>query len=426
MYFCIMVRLLFFWFVYFFVAHPLAAQDEARINRQSAWKDACYDAHIRSIQLFKGNNEQAAPVLALNAGEQLTLWFDDLSENRSSLRYTIVHCTADWEEDHLFVTDYLDGFAENWLNTFKHSHITRVNYTHYELQIPNRDVQLKASGNYLLKVYETDAAKPVFVRGFSVVEPATATTLRLRGPAVTGEDCLQQLEFAVNHPSLDVRNIYRELKVRVEQNGYRLPQTPHPAPAFAEISRTDYSQADRNWYPGGNEFRFFDTRNLEFSGRGVVQIRTDHDGFVYALLQPDAPRNRQYSYERDMNGRFYIDALRTADRLTEADYITTIFTLNVPAPLDGEVYVFGALTGFALHPAFRMEYNASRQAYELNTLVKQGLYNYRYVLVDKQGRIDWNAIEGCYAETENTYNIYVYFRSSRDRYDRLVGSRQLQ
>ncbi|MDR2801823.1 MAG: DUF5103 domain-containing protein [Prevotellaceae bacterium] len=416
-----MNRLLFFLVIYLAMAFPLAAQEEARINRQAAWKDVCYDTHIRSIQLFKGDNEQSLPALVLNAGERLTLWFDDLSEQRSSLRYTIVHCSADWEEDNLFITDYLEGFAENRLNDFKHSHITRVNYTHYELQIPNSDVQLKVSGNYLLKVYETDAKTPAFVRGFSVVSPASAATLRMRGPAVTGESCLQQLEFAVNHPSLEVRNAFRELKVRVEQNGYRLPLTPYPTPAFTDIGRTDYSQADRNWYPGGNEFRFFDTRNLDFSGRGVVQIRKDSDGFVYALLQPDAPRNRQYSYEREMNGRFYIDAYRTADRLTEADYITTIFTLNAPEPFDGEVYVFGAFTGFALHPAFRMEYNAERQAYELNTLVKQGLYNYRYVLLDRQGRIDWTAIEGCYAETENSYHLYVYFRSARDRYDRLVG-----
>ncbi|MDR2361221.1 MAG: DUF5103 domain-containing protein [Prevotellaceae bacterium] len=412
---------LFFGIMYLALPFPAAAQEEARFNRQAAWKNMCHDPHIRSIQLFKGGNEQSLPTLVWNAGEQLTLWFDDLSENRSSLRYTIVHCTADWEEDNLFVTDYLEGFAENRLNDFKHSHLTRVNYTHYELHIPNNDVQLKVSGNYLLKVYETDANAPVFVRGFSVVELKTAATLRMRGPAVTGESCLQQLELAVNHSSLEVRNAFRELKVRVEQNGYRLPLTPHPEPTFTDIGRTDYSLADRLWYPGGNEFRFFDTRNLEFSGRGVVQMRTDSDGFVYALLQPDAPRNRQYSYEREMNGRFYIDAYRTADRLLEADYVTTIFTLNVPEPFDGEVYVFGALTGFALHPAFRMEYNASLHAYELNTLVKQGLYNYRYVLLDKQGRIDWTAIEGCYAETENSYHIYVYFRSVRDRYDRLAG-----
>ncbi|MDR1405618.1 MAG: DUF5103 domain-containing protein [Prevotellaceae bacterium] len=416
-----MNRLLVFLSACFIIASPVAAQDEARVNRQALWKDMCFDTRIRSIQLFKGDNEQSLPVLSLNDGEHLTLWFDDLSDSRSSLRYTIVHCTADWEEDNLFAADYLEGFAENWLNDFKHSHITRVNYTHYALQIPNRDVQLKVSGNYLLKVYETSVSEPLFVRGFSIAEPKTAATLRMRGPAVTGENCLQQLEIAVNHPSLEVRNAFRELKVRVEQNGYRLPYTAPPAPAFTDIGRTDYSQADRNWYRGGNEFRFFDTRNLEFNGRGVAQIRTDGDGFVYALLQPDAPRDRQYSYERDMNGRFYIDAYRTADRLTEADYVTAIFTLHAPEPLDGEVYVFGALTGFALHPAFRMDYNASRQAYEVNAPVKQGLYNYRYVLVNAQGRIDWDAVENCHAETENTYQVYVYFRAPRDRYDRLAG-----
>ncbi len=395
------------WLSGVFILAPAFAQHEVPANQAAGWKDACYDSNIKSIQLFNGANELSAPVIALGTDERLTLWFDDLSDARSSLRYTIVHCDADWKEDNLFVTDYLAGFAENWLNNFKHSHLARVNYTHYELQLPNREVQLKISGNYLLKVYETDAAHPVFVRGFSVVEPHTTATLQMRGPAVTGEQCLQQLELAVNHPTLEVRNAFRDLKVRVAQNGYRLPDAAQPAPAFVENNRVSYSQADRNWYSGGNEFRLFDTRNLEFSGQGVVQMRTDDKGFAYALLQADAPRDRRYSYVRDMNGSFYIDAYRANDRQIEADYVTTIFTLDTE-PLDGDVYVFGGLSNFTLLPPFKMEYNAGRGRYELNTLVKQGLYNYRYVFVDKQGNIDWRLIEGCYAETENVgYKMYT-------------------
>ncbi|MDR2362556.1 MAG: DUF5103 domain-containing protein [Prevotellaceae bacterium] len=402
---------------------PVGGQTiEPLLNRQLQWKDACYDPNIRSIQLFKGDNELSLPALTLGMDEYLTLWFDDLSTDRLPLRYTIVHCTADWEEDQLFLTDYLEGYPENWFYDYAHSHITRIGYVHYTLQIPNRDVQLKASGNYLLKVYEESASKPVFVRGFSVVDPrAAATTLRLRGPVVTGEPCLQQLEIAVAHPQLEVRNAFRELKVRVEQNDCRMPGAEQPSPAFVDNGRTDFSQINRNWYAGGNEFRFFDTRNTDFNGKGVVQIRTDEQGFIYALLQPDRPRDKKYFYERDLNGRFRIDAARTVDRHTEADYVTVIFTLLRDTPFDGEVYVFGALSNHTLHPAFRMEYNAQRQAYELNTLVKQGLYNYRYVVLRHDETVDWNAIEGCFAETENTYHVYVFFRGVRDRYDRLVG-----
>jgi hypothetical protein len=402
-------------------ATMLWAQNTMPLNQPSGWKDVCYSPDIRSIQLFKGTNELSVPVITLGMEEYLTLWFDDLADYRSSLRYTIVHCNADWKEDNLFFTDYLEGFQENRLNTFAHSHITRVNYTHYELQLPNEDVRLKISGNYLLKVYETDASEPLFVRGFSVLEQKTKATLRTRGPAVTGEKCLQQLELAVNHPGLEVRNAFRDLKVRVEQNRYRLPGVEQPVPAFVENGRVDYSQANSNWYPGGNEYRFFDTRNLDFSGQGVVQMRRDQNGFVYALLHPDTPRDSRYFYTRDMNGHFHVDAFRTGDRQTEADYVTTIFTLEVPDELDGDVYVFGELSGFALQPAFRMEYNAARQSYELNALVKQGLYNYRYVLVNRQGEVNWEEIEGCFADTENVYNVFVYFRSAMDRYDRLVG-----
>ncbi|MDR1681123.1 MAG: DUF5103 domain-containing protein [Prevotellaceae bacterium] len=413
--------------LFYFVALcclPLVAggqSAEAQANRQLRWKDACYDTHIRSIQLFKGDNELSWPALTLGLDEYLTLWFDDLSESRPSLRYTIVHCTADWEEDNLFLADYLDGYPENYLYDYAHSHITRTAYVHYTLQIPNRDVQLKASGNYLLKVYDESASQPLFVRGFSVLEPkSSATALRLRGPAVTGELCLQQLEIAVAHPQLDVRNAFRELKVRVEQNGYRTPGAEQPVPAFVDNGRTDFSQINRNWYAGGNEFRFFDTRNPDFSGQGVAQMHTDERGFSYALLQPDRPRNK-YFYERDLNGRFRVDAARTLERHTEADYVTVIFTLPYDEPFDGEVYVFGALSNYTLHPAFRMEYNAQRRAYELNAPVKQGLYNYRYVVLRHDGTVDWEAVEGCFAETENTYYIYMYFRGVRDRYDRLVG-----
>ena len=405
----------------FLSVSTISAQNENKINKQLAWKDVCYDLQIGNIQLYKGDEEISLPLLTLGMNEFLTLRFDDLSTTRSSLRYTIVHCNADWEEDNLFLNEYMDGFQENWFNNSMHSHAARVGYQHYELQIPNRDVQLKVSGNYLLKVYERDASKPVFVRGFSIVEPKSTATLHVRPPMLTGERCLQQLEILVNHPQLEVRNAFRELKVRVEQNGYRLPNAEQPTPTFVENNRTSFSQPDRNWYMGGNEFRFLDTRNLEFSGQGVAQMTTDDNGRAYAFLYPDDSRDRTYLYSRDLNGLYRTDAYRTRNRFIEADYVTSIFTLNAFNPFDGEVYVFGKLSNFTLHPEFRMDYNEERQAYELNALLKQGLYNYRYLLVANDGKVDWEAIEGCFAETENNYNVYVYYRGIRDRHDRLVG-----
>jgi hypothetical protein len=293
---------------------------------------------------------------------------------------------------------------------------------HYSLQIPNEDIRPKISGNYLIKIYEYDKSKPVLVQRFSLYETGrTGITLRIRGPMVTGESCLQHLEFSVQHLALPVRDPSRELKVRVTQNGIPVPGAELPQPSFIDRNTVSYTLADKNWYPGGNEYRFFDTRTLDFGAQGVQQVRYDPQGYPYALLNVDRPRDAQtYSFYNDLNGKYRIDAFRMRNRHTEAEYVITGFTLAAEE-LPGDVYVFGGLTEWNLRPDFKMTYNAGREVYELTVPLKQGYYNYRYLFVGKDGRIDTKAIEGCFAETENYYTIWVYYRSMHDRYDRLVG-----
>ncbi len=46
-----------------------------------------------------------------------------------------------------------------------------MNYTHYQFQIPNDNIKLKLSGNYLVKVYENnDPEKVIATAGFSLYE----------------------------------------------------------------------------------------------------------------------------------------------------------------------------------------------------------------------------------------------------------------
>ncbi|MCL2097736.1 MAG: DUF5103 domain-containing protein [Bacteroidales bacterium] len=384
----------------------------------------CYaqDPDIRSVQCFVGNNELTDPVMELGGNEKITLWFDDLNEKRGSLKYIIVHCDANWNEDRLYLADYMDGFEENYLRDYALSFQTKINYLHYSLQIPNEDVHLKASGNYLIKIFETDRSKPVLVQGFSLYERGKVNiNLRTKGPMITGQDCLQQLEFSVQHPALPVRDATMELKVRVTQNGLQVPGVELPQPSFIDRGVVSYILADKNWYPGGNEYRVFDTRSLDFGAQGVQMVRRDNQGYPYAVLNVDAPREEQrYSFYNDLNGKFRIEAYRMRNRQTEAEYVITAFTL-AEEELNGDVYVFGELSGWNLHPNFKMTYNLERGAYELNVPLKQGYYNYRYLFVDKYGNIDPKAIEGCFAETENYYTVWVYYRTVYDRYDRLVG-----
>ncbi len=58
--------------------------------------------------------------------------------------------------------------------------------------------------------------------------------------------------------------------------------------------------------------------------------------------------------------------------------------------------------------------------YEGVILLKQGFYNYKYV-VRKEGVLYKNAISGSFALTENNYLVLVYYRAIGAQYDALVG-----
>jgi hypothetical protein len=71
-----------------------------------------------------------------------------------------------------------------------------------------------------------------------------------------------------------------------------------------------------------------------------------------------------------------------------------------------------------------MTFNASSGAYEGSALLKMGFYNYAYVTVNKHDPASlptFEFTEGNHFETENNYDILVYYRPLGGRADQLVG-----
>jgi hypothetical protein len=60
--------------------------------------------------------------------------------------------------------------------------------------------------------------------------------------------------------------------------------------------------------------------------------------------------------------------------------------------------------------------------YHTQILLKQGFYNYAYVLVSPQdGKVNETYFEGSFFNTENHYEIIVYYRPVGSRTDLIVG-----
>ena len=68
-----------------------------------------------------------------------------------------------------------------------------------------------------------------------------------------------------------------------------------------------------------------------------------------------------------------------------------------------------------------MTYSSESGLYETAFKLKQGFYNYKYVLVDAKGNLDEGVIDGNFYQTENNYKVLVYYRDLGARYDLLIG-----
>ena len=119
-----------------------------------------------------------------------------------------------------------------------------------------------------------------------------------------------------------------------------------------------------------------------------------------------------------------VNAERTADSDTEAEYMWVYWTLPVEQPwFDGALYIGGDIFQNQMTMRNRMQYDNEAKCYWLTALVKQGGYDYQYWFVpkDQSKKTTTQRVDGSYWQTENEYAIYVYWRPFGARYDRLVG-----
>lgn len=387
--------------------------------------DACMDDDIKSVQLRRAENPAVEPVIALGSGQQVRLTFDDLSGMNRRFSYNIILCDADWNDSPLPASDYVAGFAEDNISDYKESFGTAAKYTHYELLIPNDNTQLLLSGNYKIQVMDSNAPnKIVLQKCFMAAEHTlpfqTACSVNLM-PSAEYRPCMQQLNIKVDYGDVKVQNPRSDIKVRIMQNGHSMPLPP-PDAVFFSPTGVDYSFYDRNLYPGGAEYRQFDISSFEYLTLRVRHIAMNDAGNEYqALLEDDGIVNQHFTYS-DYNGGYVVHSARYPDNSgTESDYARVHFILHSKRAFDGSAYIFGELTNWELAPQYEMRYNPQQQAYECSLLLKQGQYDYRYLMLGNGGQPDFAAIEHCSSETENSYSIYVYYRAMSDRHDRLVG-----
>ncbi len=415
------------WYVAAFMVCVLSFTAFAQ-DKKYYYENAVYRENIKTVMMHRQGFELSNPVLFVNEDIQLLFKFDDLDDEEKDYNYTIIHCDANWNESYLSQTDYLTGFPENPLIDYTLSFNTTFHYTHYELLIPNENVKMNYSGNYVLVVYEgNDKSKVVITQRFFVVDPRVAINENVRRATYDPfKGTNHEIDFViVYNDNFMIENPLKDVKVVLMQNNRWDNAITNLKPLYIRADRLEYNYDRENVFPAGNEFRYFDNRTNRYNGENV--IATDfHQPYYHKTIKPDEVRaNKNFFLYKEMNGKFTIESQdqEVRDPETECDYTFVHFSLPLQSPLlGGTVNVFGALTGWNANKSNEMTWNFNTSSYELSLLLKQGYYNYQYVYVPQGATsADHTNIEGSFWETQNEYQIFIYFSDYSARYDRLVG-----
>ncbi len=386
-----------------------------------------YSPVIKTVQLCREGAEMSLPLIQLNSVERLQLSFDDLDGDIKRYRYTILHCEADWSTSkELTPLEYIDGYREENIEQSDYSYNTTVKFTHFVAFFPTAAMRPRISGNYMMIVYTDEPFDVAFTRRLMVVENSYVAIDGNVTQSSRLEDrhTKQQVDFIVKLNGFEVADVGREIRAVVQQNGRWDNALLLTRPRFSREGELDYRYDENIVFGGGNQYRWFDIKSLLYQSERIARISFDTANQVY--LVDDVPRTyRQYVYEEDLNGRFLIKNEEHAQNSSiEADYAWVHFFMPWPTlSSTGQFYLIGELTRWRLDENSRMSYDFTRRGYALNLFLKQGYYNY-LIVFRENGKSAGNEafIEGAHWETENEYNIYIYYRKTGAAFDRLIAA----
>jgi Domain of unknown function (DUF5103) len=394
-------------------------------------EDFIYNSSVKTAMLYytKGTNfKQDAlnfPVIKLgDFNGYLRLEFDELSASNRNYYIKIIPCNSDWTTANLQEMEYLPSFNEFIAESFEVSINTRKPYYHYTFHLP----AVKLSGNYIVKAYrDRNVDDFVLTKRFVVYEDVTSFSPDVKFPLdISRRFNGQQIDFTLGYyPIADqVFNPAEMLKVVFRQNGRWDKAVYGLKPQFIrdEINTLDFHFFNtENVIDGGNEWRNLDLRSMRFLGQGMATTNFDNQKAEIGLLVDQSRNQRTYNQWVDANGQYFIENFETKGGPVESDYVYTTFKLFSPTAINGDVYVYGKMTDWQLDPDFKMHYDSASTSYQVRVLLKQGFYNYQYVLKQNNKPTDFVFFEGSYNQTENVYDFFAYFRPIGSRYDKCVG-----
>ena len=376
--------------------------------------------YIKTINFKSNTPETQLPILKL--GEYVVLEFDALNGDEADFYYKIEHFNFDWTPSVLMKSEYLEGFDNQRIRDYENSFNTYQIYSHYRLTIPNQFTKsLLVSGNYLISIY-TDDDELVFSRKFMIYEDKVDVGVVIkRARDVQYVEEKQRVEFVVNSNSFQLNNPLQTVNAVIIQNNNLKTAISNIKPQYTIGNQLIYKYDSDTSFWGGNEFFYFENKDVRAANTGIqyIDLKDLYHNYLYTNI---ARANTPYTYNPDINGNYVILNIDTENPSIEADYVWVHFSLQATENLrDKNIHVFGNFNNYTVDDSTKMTFHPEKEVYHNAMLLKQGFYNYKYIISHDNNSIDEGFIDGNFYQTENIYKVLVYYRDLGRRYDKIIG-----
>lgn len=383
-----------------------------------------YRPEVKSLQAVVNQDWLSPTVMQLKGNDVLYIGFDELSHDYHRYVYRLEHCEADWTtSEELFESDWLEGFNNNVIEHYERSINTTVPYTHYQLQIPNDRCRLRLSGNYRLHIAEDGEDEDIATVEFMVTEQTMGLSMAVTtNTDIDTNQSHQQVSFNLNYNGQLVTSPEEQILTVVMQNAREDNWRRNTRPSFISQNGLQWQHQMELIFDGGNEYRKFEILDPSHPTFGIEHVSWDGTNY-HAQPYVSEPR-MNYLYDQDADGAFYIRNSDNIENDIASDYVWVNYRLKAPQLLSGRIVIDGHWTT-EKPELYLMDYDEEQGLYTASILQKLGYYSYHYLWLKDDGTRHPLPSEGNFFETENRYQVLVYFKGTGERTWRLTAYSQL-
>jgi len=378
------------------------------------------DVDVRTVQVHRTGDETALPLIRLGSGETISVAFDVLSDDSRPLTAYFYHADRSWRRD-LAPAEFMITFYREDLFDYSISRVTEINYTHYSYRFPTNSIDFRLSGNYILRITRQGMEDDIlFERPFFVAEQAMPLDIQLDNVLIAGRGYTSIQPIVRFTPPGGTTNAFDYSVCFVRNDRFqaaRCSEQPGlsvlPDLAFYLEPEESFELASANY--------FLDLSELRIGGRIEYTDLSVQPPIV--ALEPDYARFPGTDLAPFLNGQILVESVvrNVIDPGVSAEYAKVYFRF-VPTDeikASGRVVVTGSFNNWKYDDEYALVWDEERRWYEGFVLLKQGQYEYRYLVDDARLQ---RAMAGAPPQFRNLYTTFIYFNDVRLSTDRLLAA----